>query len=187
MSTLMKLSATNPIAKRVMDAYNPDQPRDERGRWGAGGSVSQGHEMTAASHTEAARVLTSQGRHYAATLHSQAATAHTQAANASKRVKTDKQAVGVVSETRRAAFEASNKAGKESPLVNPQAPGQAGHVNYNPAAEGSRVGASRRANTKTTKVGATLLPGTKRDPFQGKAVGGGGFLHGMPGLGSRLR
>jgi hypothetical protein len=40
MSTLMKLSATNPIAKRVMDAFNADQPRDERGRWGAGGPGS---------------------------------------------------------------------------------------------------------------------------------------------------
>jgi hypothetical protein len=34
MSTLMKLSATNPIARRVMDAFNAGQPRDERGRWG---------------------------------------------------------------------------------------------------------------------------------------------------------
>jgi hypothetical protein len=37
MSTLMKLSATNPIARRVMDAFNAGQPRDERGRWGEGG------------------------------------------------------------------------------------------------------------------------------------------------------
>lgn len=28
------------IAQRVMDAFNADQPRDERGRWGAGGPGS---------------------------------------------------------------------------------------------------------------------------------------------------
>ena len=53
MGTISKLSVTNPIARRVMDAYNPDQERDERGRWGTGGPGS-------GAETKAARVGKSQ-------------------------------------------------------------------------------------------------------------------------------
>jgi len=57
MSTLMKLSATNSIARRVMDAYNPDQERDERGSETKAARVGKSQpsalERTAAMHEKA--------------------------------------------------------------------------------------------------------------------------------------
>jgi len=84
MSTLMKLSATNPIAKRVMDAYNPDQERDERGRWGSGGPGSGAetqseHAASSKYHTAVAVEHGKRGEAEASRAHALAAAAHKKA------------------------------------------------------------------------------------------------------------
>jgi len=46
----------NTYAIRMMDAFNPDQPRDERGRWGEGASATtaEEHESARSAHISAA-------------------------------------------------------------------------------------------------------------------------------------
>ena len=72
MSELKRLAdRLHPGACAVMDAYNPDQPRDERGRWGSGGpgsgarSASE-HNASMESHKTAAIEHHYRGQHEAA-------------------------------------------------------------------------------------------------------------------------
>lgn len=63
-------------ARRALDAYNENQPRDERGRWGEGASGASGHAKASRQHEGAADEHAARGEHAAAKVHRVAAKAH---------------------------------------------------------------------------------------------------------------
>lgn len=69
-------------AAAVLDAFNPDQPRDERGRWGEGGSASTSAEHSAAEagHASAAEAAFKSGDKVLYHAHETATRAHREAA-----------------------------------------------------------------------------------------------------------
>ena len=108
MSAVAKLAGKgNKLAARVLDAFNPDQERDERGRWGGGGPGSNAstsastkanaesakvgvvqmysstwHADKATSHATAAQEHHANGEHEVAKAHEEAAKLHTLASHA---------------------------------------------------------------------------------------------------------
>jgi hypothetical protein len=164
MSTLMKLSATNPIAQRVMDAFNADQPRDERGRWGEGGpgsGATHGSEHKASSdyHAKAAIEHGHRGEMEAGRAHALAAVAHQKASYNSQ----DVSHASRNSELTRTAQKASAKANAETAKVGAKpidnSKNQAGGYRGNPAAKGSRSGIGSKATW--------VAPGDRRSPPAG--------------------
>ena len=71
-------------ATRVLDAFNADQPRDENGRWGEGGtqaSTSGQHGESSSEHQSLAREAYRLGRPAEAKAHQEAAFQHAVARN----------------------------------------------------------------------------------------------------------
>ena len=56
----------NANAKRVCDAFNPDQPREPDGKWGGGGSAASQHEKEAREHEAAGRFGRAAGSYFEA-------------------------------------------------------------------------------------------------------------------------
>jgi hypothetical protein len=163
MSTISRLSAMNPIAKRIMDAYNSDQERDERGRWGSGGPGSGAethseHAASAVSHATAAYEHHARGEHDAARAHEVAATLHQTASV------TPESASGFGIPGSKAARNASRNANAESAKVGAtpisRIQTQAGTYKGNPAAEGSRAVRADAARVKA-KAFASVGKGWK--------------------------
>lgn len=126
-------------AAAVLDAFNPDQPRDERGWWGEGGNASTSAEHTSASeaHAKAAEIAFKAGDKVLYHAHESASRAHREAAQsgspeASQRARQNTK--GVI-EADRESRELVR--GERVPLK--QGPTQAGGYKGNPAVEGSRA------------------------------------------------
>src|ERR1039458_4148998 len=69
----------NPIAQRVMDAFNSDQPRDERGRWGEAHTADE-HDSLANEHRKEEHVATGKAWEF----HFRAARMHEKASEAKR-------------------------------------------------------------------------------------------------------
>lgn len=76
----------NLTTRRVMDAFSPDQPRDEGGRWSPEGSTSANsaaaHERASVGHRQVAIEARQKGDMEMASAHENAANLHSQAAQA---------------------------------------------------------------------------------------------------------
>jgi hypothetical protein len=85
MTRIEQLSRSgNATATKVIDAFNADQPRDENGRWGEGGtqaSTSEQHGESSSEHQSFAREAHRLGRPDEAKAHQEAALQHAVARN----------------------------------------------------------------------------------------------------------
>ena len=125
----------NAAATRVLDAFNADQERDERGRWGSGGpgsgasNVSE-HEASAKSHGAAAIEHGHRGEMKAGRAHALAAVAHNKAVLAEKNVEATKlhdpmygtrqgERVSAANEARAASAKANRESTKVSTASKP--------------------------------------------------------------------
>jgi hypothetical protein len=128
-------------AAAVLDAYNPDQPRDERGQWGEGGpgsgaaSTSE-HIASKTYHLKAAEEHHARSEHDAGKAHESAAAYHGNAASPGSGGSASK---SYREKIKGLAQQASTKANAESAKLGAKPILQSGGYKGNPAAEGSRA------------------------------------------------
>lgn len=87
MSVLARLARRGHLGAKALDAFNPDQARDERGQWtsdgggpGSGASTATEHTASAKYHKEISEEHASRGERAAAAAHTAASMAHSAAA-----------------------------------------------------------------------------------------------------------